>query len=152
MIIMSLLRNLTRHTISKSPFLLSARLCSTQKLSSGLEKRLSAMVTAKDVVIFMKGVPNAPQCGFSNAVVQILKMHGVEDYDAHNVLEENELREGVKVFSNWPTIPQIYFKGEFIGGCDVLLQMHQSGEIVEELQKLGIKSKLLTQAENEAKK
>ena len=90
---MSLLRNLTRHTISKSPFLLSARLCSTQKLSSGLEKRLSAMVTAKDVVIFMKGVPNAPQCGFSNAVVQILKMHGVEDYDAHNVLEENELRE-----------------------------------------------------------
>ncbi|XP_063720093.1 glutaredoxin-related protein 5, mitochondrial-like [Symsagittifera roscoffensis] len=110
------------------------------------------MVAAKDIVIFMKGVPTAPQCGFSNAVVQILKMHGVEDYNAHNVLEENEIREGVKSFSNWPTIPQVYFKGEFIGGCDVLLQMHQSGDIVEELQKLGIKSKLLTQAENEAKK
>merc|ERR1712117_346176 len=155
LVTMSLLRSIARNTLTsftRSPLLVTSRLCATQELPAELKQRLSDMIAAKDIVVFMKGVPTAPQCGFSNAVVQILKMHGVEDYNAHNVLEQNEIREGVKVFSNWPTIPQIYFKGEFIGGCDVFLQMHQSGEIVEELQKLGIKSKLLTEAENELKK
>jgi len=90
----------------------------------------------------MKGNPEAPKCGFSNAVVQILRMHGVE-YDHHDVLSDDELRQGIKDFSNWPTIPQIFINGEFVGGCDILLQMHQNGELIDELQKkAGIKSAL----------
>lgn len=98
----------------------------------------------------MKGTPAQPMCGFSNAVVQILRMHGVDDYAAYNVLDNQDLRQGVKAFSNWPTIPQVYFNGEFVGGCDILLQMHQNGDLVEELKKLGIRSALLD-AEKESK-
>uniref|UniRef100_A0A8C4QJM8 Glutaredoxin-related protein 5, mitochondrial n=1 Tax=Eptatretus burgeri TaxID=7764 RepID=A0A8C4QJM8_EPTBU len=96
----------------------------------------------KTVVVFMKGIPTQPLCGFSNAVVQILRMHGVENYTTYNVLEDESLREGIKEFSNWPTIPQVFFNGEFVGGCDILLQMHQNGDLVEELQKVGIMSAL----------
>ncbi|XP_057672283.1 glutaredoxin-related protein 5, mitochondrial [Diorhabda carinulata] len=103
---------------------------------------ISKLVKNNKVVVFMKGVPEQPQCGFSNAVVQILRMHGVT-YDAHNVLEDNALRQGIKEYSNWPTIPQIYIDGEFVGGCDIMLQMHQSGDLIEELKKAGIKSVLL---------
>ena len=70
-----------------------------------------------------------------------MNLHGVE-FESHNVLEDEQLRSGIKDFSNWPTIPQIFFKGEFIGGCDILLEMHRSGELVDELKKIGIKSKL----------
>lgn len=98
----------------------------------------------------MKGTPAQPMCGFSNAVVQILRMHGVDNYAAYNVLEDQDLRQGVKDFSNWPTIPQVYFNGEFVGGCDIFLQMHQNGDLVEELKKLGIRSAVLD-AEKEAK-
>ena len=115
-----------------------------------ISKRISNLVSASDVVVFMKGVPSAPRCGFSNAVCQIFRMHNV-DIDSHDVLEDEEIRQGIKEFSNWPTIPQIYFKGEFIGGCDILLQMHQSGELIEELEKIGIKSALLTAEENKDK-
>ncbi|KAG9344739.1 hypothetical protein JZ751_010426 [Albula glossodonta] len=101
------------------------------------------MVKKDKVVVFMKGTPSQPMCGFSNAVVQILRMHGVDEYAAYNVLEDQELRQGVKAFSNWPTIPQVFFNGEFVGGCDILLQMHQNGDLVEELKKLGIRSALL---------
>eukprot|EP00094_Tigriopus_californicus_P004951 TCALIF_04769-PA protein Name:"Similar to GLRX5 Glutaredoxin-related protein 5, mitochondrial (Homo sapiens)" AED:0.22 eAED:0.24 QI:0/0/0/0.75/1/1/4/0/102 len=90
------------------------------------------------------GVPEQPRCGFSNAVVQIMRMHDVQ-FKAHDVLQDEELRQGIKDFSEWPTIPQVYMKGEFIGGCDILLQMHQSGEFIEELEKVGIKSALLDQ-------
>ncbi|KAM9391460.1 glutaredoxin-related protein 5, mitochondrial-like [Pholidichthys leucotaenia] len=107
------------------------------------QKDLGGMVKKDKVVVFMKGTPAQPMCGFSNAVVQILRMHGVDQYAAYNVLEDQELREGVKLFSNWPTIPQVYFNGEFVGGCDILLQMHQNGDLVEELKKLGIRSALL---------
>lgn len=103
---------------------------------------ISKLVKNNKVVVFMKGVPEQPQCGFSNAVVQILRMHGVT-YDAHNVLEDDALRQGIKEYSNWPTIPQIYIDGEFVGGCDIMLQMHQSGDLIEELKKAGIKSVLL---------
>ncbi|KAK0081122.1 hypothetical protein PV325_012741 [Microctonus aethiopoides] len=103
---------------------------------------ISHLVKKNKVVVFMKGVPEAPKCGFSNAVAQILRMHGVE-YDSHDVLENEELRQGIKDFSNWPTIPQVFMNGEFVGGCDILLQMHQNGELVEELEKIGIKSALL---------
>lgn len=102
------------------------------------------------VVVFMKGTPAQPMCGFSNAVVQILRMHGVDNYASYNVLDDQDVRQGIKTFSNWPTIPQVFFNGEFVGGCDILLQMHQSGDLVEELQKLGIRSALLDQ-EKESK-
>ena len=78
-------------------------------------------------------------------------MHDVK-FESHNVLADEDIRQGIKEFSNWPTIPQVYFEGEFIGGCDILLQMHQSGELVEELQKIGIKSALLTEDSNEDNK
>ncbi|XP_028252516.1 glutaredoxin-related protein 5, mitochondrial [Parambassis ranga] len=118
--------------------------------AADLQKDLSEMVKKDKVVVFMKGTPAQPMCGFSNAVVQILRMHGVDNYAAYNVLEDQDLRQGVKVFSNWPTIPQVYFNGEFVGGCDILLQMHQNGDLVEELKKLGIQSALLD-AEKESK-
>lgn len=93
----------------------------------------------------MKGIPEQPMCGFSNAVVQIFSMHGVTNYDAHNVLADENVRQGIKEFSNWPTIPQIFIGGEFVGGCDILLQMHKNGELIEELQKVGIQSALIEQ-------
>ena len=114
---------------------------------SDISKRISGLVSASDVVVFMKGIPASPRCGFSNAVCQIFRMHNV-NIEAHDVLADEELRQGIKEYSNWPTIPQVYFKGEFIGGCDILLQMHQSGELIEELEKIGIKSALLTAEEN----
>uniref|UniRef100_A0A8C5KBE8 Glutaredoxin-related protein 5, mitochondrial n=1 Tax=Jaculus jaculus TaxID=51337 RepID=A0A8C5KBE8_JACJA len=104
---------------------------------------LDAMVKKDKVVVFLKGTPEQPQCGFSNAVVQILRLHGVRDYAAYNVLDDPELRQGIKDYSNWPTIPQVFLNGEFVGGCDILLQMHQNGDLVEELKKLGIRSALL---------
>lgn len=92
----------------------------------------------------MKGVPEQPRCGFSNAVTQVLRMHNV-NYTAHNVLDSEEVRQGVKDYSNWPTIPQLYINGEFIGGCDIVLQMHRNGELIDELKKAGITSALLEQ-------
>lgn len=109
---------------------------------------ISKLVKNNKVVVFMKGVPDAPQCGFSNAVVQIFRMHGVT-YDSHNVLANETVRQGVKDFTNWPTIPQIFIDGEFVGGCDIVLQMHQSGELVEELKKVGITSALLEKETSE---
>ncbi|XP_053457493.1 glutaredoxin-related protein 5, mitochondrial [Nycticebus coucang] len=109
----------------------------------GSTEELDAMVKKNKVVVFLKGTPEQPQCGFSNAVVQILRLHGVRDYAAYNVLDDPKLRQGIKDYSNWPTIPQVYLNGEFVGGCDILLQMHQNGDLVEELKKLGIRSALL---------
>ncbi|ENN91802.1 MULTISPECIES: Grx4 family monothiol glutaredoxin [Bartonella] len=88
-------------------------------------------IKTNDVVLFMKGTPNAPQCGFSGQVVQILDYLGLH-YKGINVLTSDELRQGIKDYSNWPTIPQLYIKGEFIGGCDIIKEMFQS----DELQKL----------------
>lgn len=107
---------------------------------ASISERIEKMVKSNKVVVFMKGVPDQPMCGFSNAVVQVLRMHGVENYDAHNVLEDDDLRQGIKDFTDWPTIPQVYINGEFIGGCDIMLQLHQNGELIEELKKAGIES------------
>ncbi|KAM4664164.1 glutaredoxin-related protein 5, mitochondrial [Discoglossus pictus] len=115
-------------------------------------EHLEGLVKKDKVVVFIKGTPAQPMCGFSNAVVQILRMHGVEEYAAYNVLEDQDLRQGVKNFSNWPTIPQVYLNGEFVGGCDILLQMHQNGDLVEELKKLGIRSALLDAESSQEKK
>ncbi|XP_075976977.1 glutaredoxin 5 [Anticarsia gemmatalis] len=111
-----------------------------------VKDKIDGLVKNNKVVVFMKGVPDAPRCGFSNAVVQIMRMHAVP-YDSHDVLSDENLRQGIKDYSNWPTIPQVFINGEFVGGCDIMLQMHQSGELIEELKKVGIKSALLTAAE-----
>ncbi len=85
-------------------------------------------VESNDVVLFMKGTPKFPQCGFSSQVAQILGYIEVP-YHSVNVLESNDIRDGIKTFSNWPTIPQLYIKGEFVGGCDIVREMFQSGEL-----------------------
>jgi monothiol glutaredoxin len=97
-------------------------------------------INANDVVLFMKGTKAFPMCGFSGQVVQILDYLGVA-YKDLNVLEDAELRNGIKEFSNWPTIPQLYVKGEFVGGCDITREMFQSGELVTLLQDKGISVK-----------
>ncbi|XP_025963469.2 glutaredoxin-related protein 5, mitochondrial [Dromaius novaehollandiae] len=119
---------------------------------SGSREAVERLVRAHPVVVFMKGSPAQPLCGFSNAVVQILRLHGVQDYRAHDVLQDPDLRQGIKNYSNWPTIPQVYLNGEFVGGCDILLQMHQNGDLVEELKKLGIRSALLDAEKDQDKK
>lgn len=114
------------------------------------KEKIAQLVKNNKVVVFMKGVPEAPRCGFSNAVVQIMRMHGVT-YDSHNVLENEAIRQGIKDYTNWPTIPQIFINGEFVGGCDIMLQMHQNGELVEELKKVGIKSALVEESDDTKK-
>ncbi len=94
-------------------------------------------ISGSDVMLFMKGTPLFPQCGFSARVVQILKHAGVP-FASVNVLENQEIREGIKKFSNWPTIPQLYVKGEFIGGCDIVTEMYQSGELQALLAEKGV--------------
>nr|XP_045239426.1 LOW QUALITY PROTEIN: glutaredoxin-related protein 5, mitochondrial-like [Macaca fascicularis] len=115
----------------------------------GSAEQLDALVKKDKVVVFLKGTTEQPQCGFSNAVVQILWLHGVRDYAAYEVLDEPELRQGIKDSSNWPTIPQVYLNGEFVRGCDILLQMHQNGDLVEEQKKLGIRSALLDEKKDQ---
>ena len=87
-------------------------------------------IQSNDVVLFMKGTPVFPQCGFSAATVEVLNKLGVK-FGSVNVLESDEMREGIKKFSNWPTIPQLYVKKEFIGGCDIITEMFESGELLE---------------------
>ena len=87
-------------------------------------------ISSSDVVLFMKGTPAFPMCGFSATVVQLLSDLGIK-FSSVNVLESDEIREGIKQFSNWPTIPQLYIKEEFIGGCDIVKEMYESGELIE---------------------
>ena len=97
-------------------------------------------ISENDVVLYMKGTPVFPQCGFSAAVVNVLTHMGVK-FSGVNVLDDMAVREGIKQFSNWPTIPQLYVKGEFIGGCDIIREMHQSGELLELFNTQGISVK-----------
>jgi monothiol glutaredoxin len=94
-------------------------------------------IDGSEVMLFMKGTPLFPQCGFSARVVQILKHAGVP-FSSVNVLEEQEIRDGIKEFSNWPTIPQLYVKGEFVGGCDIVTEMYQAGELQAMLTEKGV--------------
>lgn len=107
-------------------------------ISTELKDALDKAVTTSPVVLFMKGTPEFPQCGFSRATIQILGQQGVdpEKFAAYNVLEDSELREGIKEYSSWPTIPQLYVNGEFIGGCDIITSMAQNGELAELLEEL----------------
>ena len=102
-------------------------------------------VKANDVVLFMKGTPQFPQCGFSGQVVQILDHLGVS-YKGLNVLDNAELRDGIKAYSNWPTIPQLYVKGEFVGGCDIVREMFQAGELQQTLKDKGVTVKAAASA------
>ena len=95
---------------------------------SDVQAQIAADVKSNDVLLYMKGTPPFPQCGFSAVTVQILNHVGVK-FKAVNVLEDQDVREGIKTFSNWPTIPQLYVKGEFVGGCDIVREMAQSGEL-----------------------
>lgn len=94
-------------------------------------------VKSNDVVLFMKGTPGFPQCGFSGQVVQILDYLGV-DYKGVNILTSDELRQGIKDYSSWPTIPQLYVKGEFVGGCDIVREMFQAGELQDFFTEKGV--------------
>ncbi|MGB5947763.1 MAG: Grx4 family monothiol glutaredoxin [Parvibaculum sp.] len=101
--------------------------------------RIRQEIDSNDVVLFMKGTPVFPQCGFSNAVVQVLTYLNVP-FKGVNVLEDPEIREGVKQFSDWPTIPQLYVKGEFVGGCDIVREMFEQGELRDFLAAKGIEA------------
>jgi len=101
--------------------------------------RIEEDVNANPVVLFMKGTPVFPQCGFSAQVVQALSLLGVK-FKSFDVLSDDDLRQGVKEFSHWPTIPQLYVKGEFIGGCDIVREMYQSGELAQLLKDKGIET------------
>ena len=102
-----------------------------------VKERIEADIRDNDVVLFMKGTPVFPQCGFSAAVVQILSHMGVK-FKGVDVLVDPSLREGIKAFSEWPTIPQLYVKGEFIGGCDIVREMFETGELAEVLRTKGV--------------
>ena len=96
---------------------------------SNVQETLRDQVTKNRVVLYMKGTPQFPQCGFSATVAEILKRCGVEDYFSVDVLADPEIRQGIKEFANWPTIPQLYVDGEFVGGCDIVREMYASGEL-----------------------
>ncbi len=102
-----------------------------------ISDHIRQQITDNPVMVFMKGTPDFPQCGFSSTVVQILEYLGVT-YGSENVLSSAELREGIKQFSDWPTIPQLYVKGEFVGGCDIVREMFETGEMRGFLQEKGI--------------
>ena len=106
-------------------------------MTDPVHAKIQADINDNPVVLYMKGTPVFPQCGFSARVVQILSHVGVP-FKGVNVLEDMAVREGIKSFSNWPTIPQLYVKGEFIGGCDIVLEMAQSGELTSLLQDKGV--------------
>lgn len=102
-----------------------------------IKEDIGEAIAQNDVVLFMKGTPQFPQCGFSGQVVQILDYLGVP-YKGVNVLASDEMRQGIKEFSNWPTIPQLYVKGEFVGGCDIIREMFQAGELQSHLKESGV--------------
>ena len=104
-------------------------------------ENIEKMIGENDVFLFMKGNPDFPMCGFSSVASAILKKCGV-DFGHCNVLDDEEIREGIKVFSNWPTIPQLYIKKEFVGGCDIMKEMAESGELIELFNTRGIKTEI----------
>ena len=94
-----------------------------------VHKRIDDLVKGNDVVLFMKGTSQFPMCGFSGRAIQILKACGATNVKTFNVLEDDEIRQGIKGYANWPTIPQLYVKGEFVGGSDIMAEMHEAGEL-----------------------
>ena len=109
-------------------------------MNDDIKNMIQNEIDNNEVCLFMKGTPDAPQCGFSMAVSNMLKILEV-NYKGINVLENQELREGIKVFSDWPTIPQLYIKKEFVGGCDIVKEMYENGELKQTLEAKGINFK-----------
>ena len=105
-----------------------------------ITQRIQGDIEKNDVMLYMKGTPMFPQCGFSARVIQILTHMGVP-FQSANVLEDMELREGIKQFSQWPTVPQLYVKGEFVGGCDIVTEMYQTGELETLMKEHGVPAK-----------
>ena len=101
------------------------------------QARIQELVSTNDVLLFMKGTPLFPQCGFSSRAIAILDRLGV-DYESVDVLQDQNIRQGVKTFSDWPTVPQLYVKGEFIGGSDIMMEMYESGELRELMSEKGV--------------
>ena len=106
-------------------------------MADTITQRIQNDITSNDVMLYMKGTPMFPQCGFSARVIQILTHMGVP-FQSVNVLEDAELRDGIKAFSQWPTIPQLYVKGEFVGGCDIVTEMFQDGELETLMKQQGV--------------
>ncbi len=109
-------------------------------LDDATKERIDADIASEDVILYMKGTPVFPQCGFSAAVVGVLTHLGVP-FRGINVLEDDSIREGIKAYSDWPTIPQLYVKREFVGGCDIIREMYETGELAEMFQTHGIDAK-----------
>jgi monothiol glutaredoxin len=107
-------------------------------MSEDIRSRIEGLIKGSKVMLFMKGTKQFPACGFSNTVVQILKRENVP-FDTFNILADGEIRQGLKEYSNWPTYPQLYVDGKFIGGCDIVTELHQSGELTKELTAAGAK-------------
>ena len=103
------------------------------------KNKIKNIIDEHEVMLFMKGTPSMPQCGFSAAVVGVLNHMGI-NFQTINVLQDPEIREGIKIFSDWPTIPQLYVKKEFVGGCDIIREMHENGELSEFFEEKGIKT------------
>ena len=144
---------LTRHTnplARPSPLLSSFQ---RRLLSDQTRQAIEKAVDSAPVVLFMKGTPESPQCGFSRASIQILGLQGVDPakFAAFNVLEDPDLRQGIKEFSDWPTIPQLYLDREFVGGCDILVSMHQDGSLAKTLEEKGVLAPLESPNEGESK-
>ncbi|EGY21052.1 Monothiol glutaredoxin-5 like protein [Verticillium longisporum] len=128
-----------------NPFLLTA--AQRRLLSDQTRQAIDKAVASAPVVLFMKGTPETPQCGFSRASIQVLGLQGVDPakFAAFNVLEDAELRSGIKEYSDWPTIPQLYVDKEFVGGCDIVVSMHQNGDLAKLLEE----KKVLAEGEGE---
>ena len=109
-------------------------------MSETVDNKIKQLITNHEVCLFMKGTPEVPQCGFSLAVSNVLKHLNVK-FHGINVLDDQEIREGIKIFSDWPTIPQLYVKGEFIGGCDIVKEMFEKGELQSKLKEKNISHK-----------
>ena len=109
-------------------------------LSMDTQEKIRQQVTGNTVVLYMKGTPQMPQCGFSNLAVQVLNACGVQEFHSVDVLADAEIRQGIKEYSNWPTVPQLYVNGEFVGGSDIMREMYQSGEMQKLLQGIAQKA------------
>ncbi|KAF9184270.1 monothiol glutaredoxin grx5 [Haplosporangium sp. Z 767] len=144
---MNFLRSASSLTLKSGSHILTRRAVlpassfAVRYISDSTKKTIEDAITNNKLVVFMKGTPDAPQCGFSRAVMQILTVQGVDmqkSLKSFNVLADEEIRSGIKEYSSWPTIPQVYINGEFVGGCDIMLNMHQSGELETQLLKEGL--------------
>ncbi|CEM01783.1 unnamed protein product [Vitrella brassicaformis CCMP3155] len=129
-------RALRRHTSALYESLLDSAPSPPEadQLDEATRERIAALVRENPVLVFMKGTPEQPQCGFSNTMMQVLQVCGVQRFKAVDVLSDERIRQGIKVYSEWPTIPQLYVNGEFLGGSDTAVEMYSSGELQELLE------------------